>query len=68
MAANQAFLPIGQGVPAANPVAGAGGIPAYLEPLPLRQGVIDKFSAVDEATRRAHLARKLNDKIKDRIR
>ena len=67
MAANHVVLPIGQGAPAANPVVVAGGIPTYLEPLPLRQGVIGKFSTVDEATCRAHLERKLNDKIKDRI-
>ena len=68
MAANHVVLPIGQGAPAANPVVVAGGIPTYLEPLPLHQEVIDRFSAADEATRRAHLSNKLNDKIKDRIR
>ena len=68
MAANHVVLPIGQGAPAANPAVVAGGIPTYLEPLPLRLAVIDKFSAVDEAARCAHLSNKLNDKIKDSIR
>ena len=67
MAANHVVLPIGQGAPAANPVVVAGGIPTYLEPLPLRQEVIDRFSADDEATRRAYLSGKWKDKIKDRI-
>ena len=67
MAANHAVLPVGQGAGAANPAAHTGDNPAWLEPLPPRQGRVDEFSGVDEGTRLTRLSNKLNDKIKDQI-
>ena len=67
MAANNVVIPVGQGAGAANPAAGAGGNPAWLAPLPLRQDRIDEYASLDEVTRRKKLSCKLNDKIKDLI-